>query len=388
MVRPVHSDALQSVLHEVAEENAGFLYVQEPDVFERISTAYEERPTGLTHAETVTRDDTRAVLADLSEKSYATTVREGEVYFLNPFRLSSAESSAFTRLLERVFETRRYHTEASIVEQLRDEDISIAEDDISLFLQELKRRDLLEELGEATTYYRPGDSLSERCDLPDVSTVLASHGGRDGCLTATEIGEALDIGTIDDEIITDLCEEQSALFELEEEFLIDDSDCIERYVSHLTEMGLKREFEERFKSHNWVVPTETFEAILRDEASDLLSVIDHELDVFYDLRDVLLEELGATERTVQTDDARTDVYVMERRLSEFVREEAEAIVGDVSEKIDPENPPSMPVVLSEYAVFDTYSPKQTVDTYVTDRVRDTVCEQVHEDDDIPVWESL
>ncbi|MFB6177153.1 MAG: hypothetical protein ABEI99_08445, partial [Halobaculum sp.] len=283
MVRSVNSEALKNALHEEAKQNAGFLYVQDQDTVNSIDERYgeSEKTAGLTNKGSVSEADVRSRLASLAEtKHYVTAVRGEDVYFLDPFKLPGDESSSLKRILERLFRTQRYHTQTSIVDHLRRADISIAEDDLPLFVSEMKRRKLLREVGDATTYYRPGSSLAENSDLRELSSILEREAGADGCLTVHDIGVALDIDTVDEEILTDLTERVNAVFELEEAFLVNTDAAVDRYVSQAVEQGLTRAFEEAFRSNDWVMTADRLEATLRREASSVLSAVDNEQAVF------------------------------------------------------------------------------------------------------------
>lgn len=391
MLRSVNSEALKNALHEEAKQNAGFLYVQDQGSINSINERYgeSEKTAGLTNKGSVSETDVRSRLASLTEtKHYVTAVRGEDVYFLDPFKLPGDESSSLKRILERLFQTQRYHTQTSIVDHLRQADISIAEDDLSLFVSEMKRRKLLREVGEATTYYRPGSSLAENSDLRELSSILEREAGADGCLTVHSIGVALDIDTVDEGILTDLTERVNALFELEDAFLVNTDAAVDGHVSQAVEQGLTRAFEEAFKSNDRVMTADRLEATLRREASSVLSAVDNEQDVFYDLRDAVIDAVGVEERTVEIDGERLTVYELSAELESLITSEAERIRTDVARQVDNDDPESMPTVMREYASFNTYGSDDRIDRYVRERIKTAAREAIDEDEDINVWQRI
>ncbi len=391
MVRSVDTEALKNAIQGEAKQNAGFLYMQDQDTVGGIRERYEnsEETSGLLIKSSVSEENIRSRLSSLAEsKHYITAVRDEDVYFLDPFKLPGNESSSLKNILERLFRTQRYHTQTSIVDYLREADIRIAEDDLPLFVREMKRRDLLREVGVTTAYYDPGSSLAENSDLQELSVILESDAGRDGCLTVSGIGAALDIDTVDEDILTDLTERVGALFELEDAFLVNTDKALNQYVSQAVNQGLAREFEEALRSNDWVMIDDRLETILRREVSSALSAVDNEQDMFYDLKSAVIDAIGVKERTVEIEGEPVKLYERPDEIQSLVNSEAERIRSDVAQKVDNDNPESMSFVLQEYATFNAYGSDERINTYVHDRIETAARNAIDADEDINVWETI
>lgn len=391
MVRSVDTEALKNAIQGEAKQNAGFLYIQDQETVSGIRERYEnsEKTNGLRTKSSVSEDNIRSRLSSLAEsKHYITAVREEDVYFLDPFKLPGDESSSLKTILEQLFRTQRYHTQTSIVDYLRGADIRIAEDDLPLFVREMKRRKLLREVGGATAYYRPGSSLAENSDLEELSVILESDAGRDGCLTVSGIGAALDIDTVDEDILTDLTERVDALFELEDAFLVNTEKALNQYVSQAVNQGLAREFEEALRSNDWVMTDDRLETVLRREASSVLSAVDNDKDMFYDLKSAVIDAVGVEKRTVEIEGKPVKLYERPDEIQSLVNSEAERIRSDVAQKVDNDNPESMSFVVQEYATFNTYGSDKRINTYVHERIETAARDAIDADEDINVWETI
>ena len=391
MVRSVDTEALKNAIQGEAKQNAGFLYIQDQETVSGIRERYEnsEKTNGLRTKSSVSEENIRLCLSSLAEsKHYITAVRDEDVYFLDPFKLPGDESSSLKKILEQLFRTQRYHTQTSIVDFLRKADIRIAEDDLPLFVREMKRRKLLREVGETTAYYRPGSSLAENSDLEELSVILESDAGRDGCLTVSGIGAALDIDTVDEDILTDLTERVEALFELEDAFLVNTEKALNQYVSQAVNQGLAREFEEALRSNDWVMIDDRLETVLRREASSALSAVDNEQDMFYDLKSAVIDAIGVEERTVEIEGEPVKLYERPDEIQSLVNTEAERIRSDVASKVDNDSPESMPFVMREYATFNTYGSDERINTYVHERIETAARDAIDADEDINVWETI
>lgn len=391
MVRSVHDETLKNAIHDVAQQNAGFLYVRDEATVERINEYYGEREETdqLTVKSSVKQSDIRSKMQSLAEDThYTAPVREDDVFFVDPFKLPTEESSALKSILERLFRRQRYHTQTSIVDFLQEEDIRIAEDDLSLFVREMKQRDLLEEVGQQTTYYRPGAALTENSNLVDISVVLGRRAGEDGCLTMNDIGNALEIETVDREIRRDLTEQTDALVELDEAFLVNSDSAVQKYVTKSVERGLGREVEEKLRSNDWVMTEEMLDSTIRSQSETLLNAVENESDVFYDLRAELVDAVGLEKSTIEIDESRFVVYEHTTELESLITDEAERIRSDVERQVDNDNPVSMPTAMEEYADFSKYGLDERVDTYVRERVFDAAREAIDADDEINIWATI
>lgn len=391
MVRPVHDETLKNAIQDVAQQNAGFLYVQDEDTVERIDEHYSDsdKTSQLRVKGSVNQSDIRSqVLSLVDNTHYIGALRGDDVYFIDPFKLPSQESSILKQILEGLFREQRYHTQTSIIDHLQQEDIRIAEDDLSLFVREMKQRSLLREVGQQTTYYRPGKDLRENSDLADVSVVLDRNAGEDGCLTLSDIGTVLNIQTVDDGIRRDLTERVGALYELEEAFLVNSKSAVDQYVTKRVERGLAREIEEELRSNDWVLTEEMLDNTLQAEATTLLNTVEDESNVFYDLREELVEAVGLEESTIEIDSERIVVYEHHTELESLIAEEAERVRSEVDARVDNEDPVSMPTAMEEYATFNKYGLDDRVDSYLRDRVADASRKVIDEDDGINVWASL
>lgn len=384
VIRSVQGEALKSAIQNEALQNAGFLYLQNPDIVSSIKDRYKksDKTNAKRYKNVPSEGDIRNKMENLVNKSHVTAVRGDEVYFFLPYKHNTGEGTNLNNILERLFRTKRYHTEISIVEYLRRASIRIAEDDLHLLVDELKQRDYISELGNTTTYYRPGSKLQEKSELQEVSNILSDYAGDDGCLTRDEIGRALDIETVDSEIIDDLVNEQSAMYDLRDEYLVNDSKCKTQYIHALVDRKA-REFEEKFKSNDWVLTEKQLETKIRSEASTFLDEV-NESDIYYDIRDELVDKLELTENT----DHNVTIYVMERRFDEMLRDEAERIKSEVSGEIDNSNPPPMPIVMNEYASFSKYGSDSRVDDFVRERVEARTRKAIDEDEELNVWQSI
>jgi hypothetical protein len=395
MVTSVEGAALKNAIEKEAKGNAGFLYVQDQETIEQINEYYSnsEKTNGLRTTSSVDEPDVRARLDELTEnRSYVTSVRE-DVYFLDPFKYPSDESSSLKNVLENVFQTKRYHTETSIINYLSEAKIRIAEDDLPWFIREMKARELLDEVGEDTTYYRPGEKLEENSELKPVESVLQEEVQKrdattDGCLTVSEIGAALDIGTVDAQILEDLTEEEEALFDLQDVFLVNTDETIKSYVSQYVREGLSRQVEQKLKSNDWVMTTDRLETVIQREATTLLSAVDDEDGVFEDVKQEVIEVVGLEKEEIDIDNRRAIVYTVPDELDSLIEREASRIKSDVKDTIDNNNPPSMPTVMSNHAEFNAYGADNRVNTYVRKQVKAAAREQIDQDDTINVWDSI
>ena len=390
VIRSVQGEALRNAIHEEALQNAGFLYLQNPDTISEIKKRYKESEgsSSRKYKSEASEEDIHVEMETLLQRSHVTEVHSNEVYFFNPYELPGDETSSLNTILERLFKTKRYHTEVSIVESLRRANIRIAEDDLHLFIEQLESRDLLFQLENGTKYYRPGTKLREKSNLKEVSDILADGVGSDGCLTRDGIGRALDIEEVEDKVVDDLKDRHSAIYDLGDEYVVNEPDCKEKYASALVERGLKRELEEKFKTNDWAITEGQLKTKIENEASSFLSAVDDRPNMYYKIRDKLINELNLSKSTPETSDINKTIYVMERNFDEMVNRDAIEIKESVKKAVNNENPESMPTVIEEYASFKSYGSDPQVNLFIQRSVEEEVRSAIDRDDEINVWQSI
>jgi hypothetical protein len=391
MVRPVKSSVLESAIHREARSNAGFLYLRAEQSIDPIKEDYAASDeTGLPtrYKGSVSKDDIKDHLEEMAESSEVRMIRDGTVYFYNPFKLPGEESQKLFNTIKEIFDEKRYFTRQDLVEYLRGADIHIAEDDVGAFINELRERDLLKKLEGQTAYYRPGQDLRENTDLRGRSEIIQDGANDDGCITHAELENVLDIDKITEEIKTDLTED-GVLHELDGKYLVNSKDCHSDFVESLAENKLARPIRESFKSSDWVKTESEFETDLRNQItqkSNVLSVVE-DGDLYYEIKEQVENILELQEEKIEEGGTHVPIYKIEEKLEEFIEDEAEAIVNDVQNSIDNEDPPSMEVAL-EGIDMPTYGSESVTKSYVRERVLDQVRTEVDENDEINIWSTI
>lgn len=391
MVLPVNSGVLESAIQQEARSNAGFLYVRADDSVESIKEAYaESEDTGIPSRYTgsVSKANIRSQLDSMAEGSEVEMIRDGTVYFFNPFKLPGEESQELFNTLKAVFDEKRYFTRQDLVEYLRDADIYIAEDDVGDFISELRERDLLAKLEGQTAYYRPGKALRENTNLKGRSEIIEDGANSSGCITHADLEDVLEIDQITKEIKKDLTSDD-VLYELNGKYLINSEDCKENFVQHFTENKLSRPIRESFKSSDWVKTETQFETNLRKQikgSSNVLTAVNDE-DLFYDMKEQVIEVLDLENEKTEVDGRHYSIFRVEDKLQQHVEQEAEAIETDVEKTINNNDPPSMSVALEQIDV-PTYGSDSITDSYVREQILEQARMRIDNNDDINIWSTI
>lgn len=391
MVLPVNRDVLKSAIRDEARSNAGFLYITSDESIKSIKQSYADSDeTGLSsiNAGSVSRDQIQSQLESMTTGSDVEMIRDGTVYFFNPFRLPGDESNALFETLTNVFEEKRYFTRRDLVEHLRKADIHIAEDDIGDFIHELKSRDLLTKLVGQTAYYRPGEELRENTELKSRSEIIENEADSDGCITHTDLEKVLDIDRITKEIKQDLTEDD-VLYELEDKYLVNSETSKDAFVEHFVENKLGRPVRESFKSSDWVKTETEFEQDLENQIkanSNVLSVVNEE-DLFYDLKSEVESELDLESEKVRISRGQQTIFKESDKFEDLVQEEATAIEKQVEEEVDNSDPPSMGTAL-EGIEIPRYGSDSITNEYVREKVLGQAREQIDENDEINIWANI
>lgn len=317
-LRPVNREVLRDVAKEVAEDHAGFLYVDtEPQVKEEIVQRYEEEDSTFWTAQSVSRDDiVEALEAVVDEKTFWRRSPEGTFFF----DLHHAPGQRWDVPLRKLFANTPLVTKNRIKAEF-----GVSGADIDFLCDRLTENRYLSKLEvSGNEYFGPGDRIKESVPEGRIEDRLANRSRR-GKIDRSQLEEVIDVPSFDG--VVEYLEEERFLTPLGDEYLVRSAQ--DSFVSALARQ-IEDPVEREFQEADHVLPGEEFETVVRNRAEEVEPSLakgrgryDH---VLAKTREALVERLHLEE------DQKQGLYYQPAALEDFV----DATVDDLFETANQE----------------------------------------------------
>ncbi|MFB6070061.1 MAG: hypothetical protein ABEJ76_03480 [Halanaeroarchaeum sp.] len=360
---PVDEDVLEDVCESIARKNYGFLYVS--DYRNEIKSAYESADTGLLNARALSGSDLREALASLANDEFRDLeqIRDGVFYF-DPFGATSNEE--ITDELTHLFSQRLVVT----AETLRSR-FSLAIDDIEFFVDELADRDYVRRIRAGKKdYYTIGPGLKEHADDVGLDARLQSEATH-GKISHSDLESVIDVAATTD--VIRYLDREGYIVDLDGEYLVEEA--IDEYGEHLAKR-IEDTVADELADSSYVLRTDEFEQVVENEAETYVDLgqVNRVRSQVVDAVQSALESRIGLERD-------SEMVVESESFDALVDDEARRILGEVKGEYDVFGSPSEFVERAEDRFEDVHvATDPTVNEYVRSAVADRYEEIVNEEE--------
>lgn len=330
-VRPVNSEALDAACQEVAVENHGFLYTDDPDLRQRIKSTYSNQSEvqSFKYASSISASKIESFLDDLAASDEGIhRLEKTNGFFYDPFSFAAADEDNI-ELFSSVFEYDTPVVRERKLESAVQDQIHIAGDDIKVLLDHYvdtgqDEASYLERVsGGGTTVYFPGKKLyQENRDerLATIEDELASEtaSGResDGTVNRFDIEQALGIEAFD-AMVREL-EERGFLLSLQNDdrWLVNTDDCVRDFTDDVVANDIAPEIKSELHDAGYALPASRFERSVKQRLRNEIAAADklEQHDVLDTTVDSTVSHLNADGESIEAIDLDEEI---ERIESEF-----------------------------------------------------------------------
>jgi len=335
----LNTGALRRACRAQANDNGGFIYVEDAldDVRERYENDDDVGRVQALFTSRITESRLADTLGSLTDGDAWSEVRRGSVYFHDPFKSANGNVEEIDRILSQVFSAEPYVRKKDLRSKLSRSGINVAEEDIDFFIDKVADRGRIEQRGYGPAdYQKAGYNLLEETKIQPIPELLADE-AEQGTITKSAMERALSM-QINDDIMRDL-RQSDHIHQLEDHYLVNLPECIERFADSLIDQDFSRDVERAFTEQDGVMSESTFREVLREkvnertnalravgEPQEFLSHVASRVEHRFDLDEV---EADGTETY-----APTTLTVHESVADRVVGERAAAIEDDVESETE------------------------------------------------------
>lgn len=281
MIRPVNTEVLQNICEEIAEENYGFVYLN--DHRSVIKERYEQKDLSLKYKSSLSLSDLNNGMEEVAENEFNSFQRlRGDAYFLNPFNQQFGREIGDE--LERLLVGSPVLHKKDVESQF-----NIAPADVDFFVEKLVGKDLLERLEARDRDYFVGgvNMTNDTSRNVSLESQLKARSDHEGKLSHRELEEIIDVAATNN--VIDHLSRNDHIIDIDGEYLVQAA--LDEFAESIAER-IEDDVAKEFTQSDYVLDAPEFSQVVENKISE-------HSDILKQARSVKREILDSTEQALQ-----------------------------------------------------------------------------------------